>query len=380
MESQFWQDKLPCPQRIQELQKTFPKRSTQNSSSYLDTKRLPYGFLTQKGLDQCFQQGQHFYQKYSSQDDEYRKKNLSVYSTNYLRTVTSVQSFLQGYFSTSSTTTTTSNSHNNTDTTIPVQIRPLIHDPLNAFDRNPKLIQQFVSQIIQKQPQFIHHEHQVGIPLAQQLVQVLPGLQHSKAGFSRQTPTAINWVDASDHFICRKAHNLSLTQYTALHDFAEDKNQGATNTVLHELEKPVLQYVAWRFRQWYQYPPLLAIVTAPLLRSIYQQATTPSNTKLNTTSLQDQEVDPMVIFSCHDITLLGLLYALKAPQVQKDSDALDFWPPYASALVLEHFEDHWKVTFNEQEVVEFSTDDLQTLIESLEQQGELDYDAVMGWK
>ncbi len=45
---------------------------------------------------------------------------------------------------------------------------------------------------------------------------------------------------------------------------------------------------------------------------------------------------PFVIYSCHDVTILGILYALGA-EFLADDDGSDwrYWPPYGSSLVFE---------------------------------------------
>jgi hypothetical protein len=50
----------------------------------------------------------------------------------------------------------------------------------------------------------------------------------------------------------------------------------------------------------------------------------------------DTESRPFTIYSCHDITILGLLYGIGADFLSGDEKGgWRFWPPYASSLIFE---------------------------------------------
>lgn len=52
--------------------------------------------------------------------------------------------------------------------------------------------------------------------------------------------------------------------------------------------------------------------------------------------MQGHERRPFTIYSCHDITILGLLYGIGADFLSGDEmGGWRFWPPYASSLVFE---------------------------------------------
>lgn len=55
-----------------------------------------------------------------------------------------------------------------------------------------------------------------------------------------------------------------------------------------------------------------------------------------TTSLGELEKRPFVVYSCHDVTILSLLYAIGAEFLADElKGEWRFWPPYASTLVFE---------------------------------------------
>jgi len=113
-EAAFWMTRLPYPDSeaaFEAFSKRFPLDVPigTNQGSFLDVKRNPFGFLTQSGLEQLRENGRRFFNRYSQHghhlpdQKEWRGEraqdfmcawDISVYSTNYLRTVMSVQSFL----------------------------------------------------------------------------------------------------------------------------------------------------------------------------------------------------------------------------------------------------------------------------------------------
>ncbi len=77
----------------------------QNNGVYLDVGRNPFGYLTYRGMDQMRDVGQKFrrrYERFGFKIDNGQQHSfldhwdVKAYSTNYLRTVMSVQCFLDG--------------------------------------------------------------------------------------------------------------------------------------------------------------------------------------------------------------------------------------------------------------------------------------------
>ena len=77
----------------------------QNNGVYLDVGRNPFGYLTYRGMDQMRDVGQKFrrrYERFGFKIDNGQPHSfldhwdVKAYSTNYLRTVMSVQCFLDG--------------------------------------------------------------------------------------------------------------------------------------------------------------------------------------------------------------------------------------------------------------------------------------------
>lgn len=125
---------------------------------------------------------------------------------------------------------------------------------------------------------------------------------------------------------------------------------------MQALSGPTMKHLAWRFRQWYTSAPLLAEFAGPPLREIVrhaklcleaqQQSSSSSHSPLPSQNNADNDRDedsphvptrghrPFVIYSCHDVSILSLLYGIRAKLVVDDHYS-KYWPPYASTLVFE---------------------------------------------
>ena len=364
-ESLFWQERLPQPNLkavFREYSKFFPPdiHPSNNNGEFLDVRRYPFGFLTQRGLQQTRENGARLFNRYdrhghhlpeiehyACSKDFLDVWDLKVFSTNYLRTVSSVQSFLDGLLGTKvysslrtlSLASADESSELFEDSGIPqhsdepcpqdskallrVQVRGRDDDTLNAFDRNPDMMAQLVDDVMSCQE--FQDRDGTAAPLAARLANILPGLARKKrntSGFNA-SPSGINWIEATDHFVCRSAHDMSFSRFS---DFEHDAQIEET---LRALSHQTTAHLAWRFRQWYKNPKLLAAIAAPPLREISDQLT-------KATTLGARERHPFTIYSCHDVTLLAILYGIGADFLSGDDKSRwRFWPAYASTLIFE---------------------------------------------
>ncbi|KAL7508486.1 hypothetical protein ACHAWX_000730 [Stephanocyclus meneghinianus] len=319
----------------------------------------PFGFLSILGMDQMREVGRRFRNRYEklghrvsipdSKDDPSSYAFLDhwevqAYSTNYLRTVMSVQCFLDGLIGSRNDGQTqkrckTANKssriiyaggglshyykeagfHEQLEllnksmltteedmghaiggrSTVKVEVRDKQIDTLNAFDRRPKMMNDLVKDVIATE-QFQRIDS-MALPLASKLCDFLPGLRGAPQAFGG-TPSGINWIHANDHFVCRRAHSVPLLAFT---DHEGKDYEVEAEAKLESMAIPVMSHLAWRFREWYSSPRLLAAVSSPPLREIMGQMHDAVDRSL-------EERRPFVLYSCHDVTLLGLLYAIGA--------------------------------------------------------------------
>jgi hypothetical protein len=496
-EADFWKTKLLPGELIKDLQEKFPlERHHSWGNTSLDTKRYPFGALTLLGAIQMHRVGEKFFHRYgflggssnssnssshagggasthtqgnhdifiTSLTDPYSSTstaaslfssrhattkttdrteqflqdwNVCVYSTNYIRTITSARSFLDGllygksnplfhqqqhkikdvynyadlykygarlpkrfvhphniidntmshsnpttisdspsssYQSISTgpdaTTTTTAAStssresyQNNqpneeavdkTNHKIFIHVRAKELDPLNAFDRNWQLMMPLINDVVNRQS--FQERDALAASLAKRLSKDLPGLLTSGAKFGG--PSGINWVHAFDHFVCRYSHGKRLSiklspeqEYDTDDDDDEDIFTSSSSSLqsdaeeddeeddpMHEYFDPTMTHLTWRFRQWFTSPPLLAEFAGPPLREVVSQAKLFVASKASSTGQQTttrKKRKPFVVYSCHDVSILSLLYALQADVVSANKEENAYWPPYASTLVFE---------------------------------------------
>jgi hypothetical protein len=266
-ESEFWRRKLPRPDSVaafQEFSRCFPPDiHDSNNGQFLDVKRAPFGFLTHTGVIQTHELGSRLYNRYNRHgyhqrppgggdvenhvDDSRigpnKERNdrsgydfleawdLKVYSTNYLRTIMSAQSFLDGLLGTKCYSSMGEmirrsipgkdvewdyyqeslrvpdhgsftepnynlggdNTGDNNQALVKVQVRGPDEDTLNAFDRAPVLLAELVSEVISSAE--FQERDGAAAPSAARLANILPGLARKKkntSGFNA-APSGINW-------------------------------------------------------------------------------------------------------------------------------------------------------------------------------------------
>jgi len=352
-EADFWRSKIPPVDRThyQILSERFPASIHESyDAKFLDADcgREPYGFLSYKGMTQMYQKGREMAKRFNPDSSSSSKNQITdafevkAYSTNYLRTVKSCQCFLDGLLSPSSRIDLGANDDNyetlyeNIDPNdyqdhsgITIQVRNRKNDTLNAFDKSPTLMKSLVKDVVSTD-HFIDRDTKAAT-VAARLCNFLPGLMNCT---SYGGPSGINWIHASDHFVCRHSHELPLSKFSNLECDASEQT-------LQAMSHFVTSHLAWRFRTWYQSPALLAAIAGPPLANVKDQM----NTIVNNKGKRDKK--PFMVYSCHDVTILSLLYGLGTDFVASDDEIQElglglsnekswrFWPEYASTLLIE---------------------------------------------
>ncbi len=388
-EANFWRSKIPPidGRYYNILSNKFPVDIHESyENKFLDADRgsgEPYGFLSWKGMEQMYLRGREISKRYSTcidgDGDGYGRGkeqltsmtdqfDIKAFSTNYLRTVKSCQCFLDGLLSDSSSSLDQDtildigdeNENENDDgydakcesshykridpsdyqtySGVTIQVRDREKDTLNAFDTSPELMKRLVREVA-TQKEFIDRDTKTGATLGARLCHFLPGLMKYKSPGSGM-PSGMFWFHASDHFICRSSHSLPFSRYSHVESSSDFTSAEQT---LQAMSHSVHSHLAWRFGAWYQNPALLAASSGPTLAGIKNQIhDIISNGGIGDHD-QKNNKKPFVIYSCHDVTLLSLLYGLGADidgdnegdGNLNDDDRRRFWPEYASTLVIE---------------------------------------------
>ncbi|EJK47811.1 hypothetical protein THAOC_33454 [Thalassiosira oceanica] len=381
-EAEHWQSRIPDRRAHNELTNFFPARihSSQNNGQVLDIGREPFGFLTHRGMQQMRDVGRSFRKRYDelAHQSTFGSNGLSTfderweieaYSTNYLRTIMSedqlylkhsngcaifsdsqycssgAQCFLDGLISNPNSHTDDRNSRpgvyyagggltryyldqgrfktlaekvcttsQDLDSTVSIQVRDKVSDTLNAFDKHPTRMDNLVRGVIAK-PSFQRIDGDAK-SLADQLCEFLPGLRGAPPGVRgnterRQLDTRSERPRlCNDHFICRSAHSLPLLGFS---DHEGSPDEVELDRVLRSLATPVCSHLAWRFREWYTCPKLLAAISAPPLWEM-------TSSMFEARAMKPNDKKPFILYSCHDVTLLALLYAIGAEFLVDGSD------------------------------------------------------------
>ena len=392
-ESDFWKAKLPPTQLMKYLAAKFPLDMHPSwGNVHLDTKRDPYGALTMLGAAQMHRVGEKFFHRYGNAspfstsmeepaamlqtrivdnraEEFLRDWHVTVYSTNYLRTITSARSFLDGllygksnphfqhifkdlykYGARLPKLFTHPHSHQcqhqfsnecsletrKEISKILIHVREKQTDPLNAFDRNFQLMMQLIQDVVNQES--FQERDASALSLAERLIQDLPGLQ--KRGVKFGGPSGINWIHAFDHFVCRSSHGMKLSDLSPMDETIVDSKSRNDNVCpgnvdpMQEYFDPTMTHLAWRFRQWYTSAPLLAEFSGPPLREVVSHAKFCSSSSSSLGEHHPAPKKPFVVYSCHDVSILSLLYGIQSDVVLADEENA-YWPPYASTLVFE---------------------------------------------
>lgn len=129
-------------------------------------------------------------------------------------------------------------------------------------------------------------------------------------------------IDAADHFVCRSSHSVPPKQFCPhLQETNEEEQER-----FQQLGRNVQNHLQQRFHSYYSHPLLLAEMVGPALLEVVMEmndAVSNSNTK-----------KPFRIYSCHDVTILALLYAIQGISLET-SNTPPPWPTYATCLTFE---------------------------------------------
>ena len=140
-------------------------------------------------------------------------------------------------------------------------------------------------------------------------------------------------IDAADYFVCRSSHSVPVHKFCV----DEGRDNETAETRFRSLGRETFSHLLSRFRGYYVHLPLLAEVAGPALDEI--RSTMRQVVGTTEADIFGAAKKPFHIYSCHDVTLLGLLYAVKDRFLIEDTDRFrslsSQWPTYASCLTFE---------------------------------------------
>ena len=93
--------------------------------------------------------------------------------------------------------------------------------------------------------------------------------------------------------------------------------------------REVKEHLTWRFGEWFGEEELLDQVGGPMIKDIKDETGVRGARVASSRKGSGEEAPKMVLYSCHDVSLLGILYKIKAEVVGKGGDK-GYWPDYGS--------------------------------------------------
>lgn len=124
-----------------------------------------------------------------------------------------------------------------------------------------------------------------------------------------------------------------------LSKFLHHQNQPSAEVTLQAMSYATISHLSSRFRSWYQNPAILSEMAGPALNDIKAEMEKAVNS-------EDTVRKPFNVYSCHDVTILGLLYGVGATPLTSSDESnigddtkgvgrMPVWPTYATCLTFE---------------------------------------------
>jgi acid phosphatase len=273
--------------------------------------RGPFGQLSQLGLLQMIQvgttlaheltQGESlFYTPLFSAERPLHPNHMSVYATDFARTIMSVQGLLVGFFP---------DGIDSAAAPLTIDVRhtsEMIPDPQPR--RFPE--QQRLEEALNQRPHVLQREGQL-LPLAVHATAALANLLGDDAH-------EVSFGVVQESTMSIELEPLAWNQLAEITKCLETRQRLPTGLTVAE-QQAIATHTAWRWFQTLSHPRLIYLAMHDFCRRQMDV-------------FRDDASAPLTIWSAHDSTLIGLLcaYRLERPAV---------WPEYASYLVLELVED-----------------------------------------
>lgn len=312
----FWSNLLIPPDVLEKVaQGTTIVRNPNEINTHVAGGRGPFGKLTALGVLQMVQVGTALRERFVADDDcdsasssqhhlwdnlrPLQSIDVRVFSTDFPRTIQSVQGLLSGLFP------------DGISTPIAIDVRPtpwMIPDPMPRLSKE----QEELEKVLAAAPRVREREQELR-PLAVRVTQALheylaPDAHDAAFGVEGEHPgeasieiQPLAWVQLAEITKCMAVREM-LPPTITQHD-----------------QETIAAHAAWRWFQTLSHPRMAFL---GMHRLVQQQIEYMEHA---------EKEPPMIIWSGHDSTLIGLLcaYRLERPTT---------WPEYASYLCLELIE------------------------------------------
>lgn len=319
-DEEFWAKTLVPPQLLERISSNTKVMTTGERNTHAAGGRGPFGKLTQLGLLQLVDLGNQLREELVTEKDHsdftafeddpltnehklYRypwhpkrplhPKNIKVYSTNFPRTIQSVQGLLVGLFP--------------DGTEEPIHIDAT---ETNEFIPDPQPRRSAEQIALEAQLANQPHLKEKEIEMKPIAIRVTEALMDSLGDGAldvaygvgeEQSQGVLSWAQLSEITKCLQVRDL------------------LPPSISPEDQEIISKYTAWRWFESLSHPRLAYLAMNPMV------------TRMVDSMQRHEEEPPVIIYSAHDSTLIGLLcgFRLEQPSV---------WPEYGSYLKVELLE------------------------------------------
>jgi len=217
-----------------------------------------------------------------------------------------------------------------------IEIRPPASCTLNAYDRDPKLMKSLVKAVKEsalwtESPDTGGRKHEENSEVWQAvLARFFDGREFlsekhdgDAADADDDVDVDVHWMHLFDHITSQEYHGDGNKLLPSIFGNVPQGQFG-------KLASRVKKVLNTRFKLWYEDSRIIGQVGVPCLvevRDVFEKAINEEN-----------GLPPLWLFSAHDVTLLSVLYAIKADElleISNEKEKEGFWPPYASSVTFE---------------------------------------------
>jgi Histidine phosphatase superfamily (branch 2) len=314
----YWKRQMIDPVELERIaSKTRLLQTEPSENRHGANGRGPFGKLTSVGLGQMVDLGTRLRETLSGSnlpvsdhlgrtlfphiwtaDRPLEPSNIRVISTNFMRTVQSVQGVLTGLFPDGTTTA---------QEKIDIDIRHtnwIIPDPQPRHTKEQEELEQKLSV----RPHITQKEQEL-LPLA---IRATEALLDSLAEDAREADFGVPQQANED---AAGIHPLSWNQLAEITKCLAVRNLLPPG-ITKENQEEISRHAAWRWYESFRHPRLVYLSMGRLAGAIVDSL------------VQHEREPPMTLWSAHDSTLIGLMCAFRLEQPA-------VWPEYASYLMME---------------------------------------------
>jgi hypothetical protein len=350
-ENDMWASLLPPETLIEHLNTNIPIDYHLLNPRPRDILTYPYGCITHIGIQHMYKIGETLRSRKGDRDEDgdgniRRTMIKGVRATNYQRTQASTQALISGLLGYKEPTTMSKGVLKKEDQgeDVQVEVRHIESCAMSFYEGRQKLATSLVGNVVETDayrmlekgglPVFIaggiqpfNSENEITKTkdLREECQEVVEAIGKLFPAMMRQTldgQDTLDWIAANDYYACRIGNEIDT-------DYPHPKG---VHKSLRRYEHFVRCMVAHRYGTYFSDPVKIAHFAVPLLvdaielvESHHQEEGEEEEEYIQRENVIECTQESLEVFSCHDVTLLGLLFALHCP-LALSPDQFVGWP------------------------------------------------------